>query len=164
MMMEVSRPPEYASTTFSAIYTPRIRAAHLAAKQQQQDGLLHVQAAFGLVKDHGAVTIHNGVRDLHPAVRGQAVHEDGVRRCASHERFVDLVGRENPVPLLLFVLVTHAGPGISIDRVCALHSLFRIVENLNDGAGLPREITGISYNLRVASIACRRGNMNLRAE
>ena len=98
------------------------------------------------------------------AVRRQAVHEDGVRRRASHERFVYLVGRENLVPLLLFVLVTHAGPGVGVDRVSAIYRLFGVVEDLDNRAGLLGEIAGIGHDLRVAFIACRRGDANLRAE
>src|SRR5258708_1082660 len=107
MMMEVSRPPEYASTTFSAIGIPRIRAAHFAAKQYQQNGVCDGEPALGLVEDDGAVGIHDGVRDLQVAVRGQTVHKNSVRRSAGREGFVHLIGRENLVPLLLFGLMAH---------------------------------------------------------
>ncbi len=60
--------------------------------------------------------------------------------------------------------MTHAGPGISIDRVRAVHGLIRIVENLDDGAGLSRNILRVGNNLRVRSVALGSGNPDRRPE
>jgi hypothetical protein len=123
-----------------------------------------VQATFRLVEHHGAVGVHYFVRDLHSAVRGQTVHEDGVRRRASHKLLVHLVGREYLISFRLLVLVTHAGPGISIDRVCPVHSLVRVVKDLDAGPGLLCNILRIGNDLRIRCVAARRGDANPRAQ
>src|SRR5260221_7985207 len=101
MMMEVSRPPEYARTTFSALLdvnldmgAPDGHTAHAAAQQLIEDGFLDVHAVFGLVEDDARLRIDNSIRHFLAAVRGQTVHEERVRRGFCHECFVDLVGRK----------------------------------------------------------------------
>src|SRR6476660_9211318 len=101
-----------------------------------------MQAAFRLIEYHRAIGIHHFVGDFHSAMRGQAVHEDGVRRRAGHEFPVYLVGREYLISFLLFMLVTHAGPGISIDRVNPVNSLFWVVEDLNTRTRLSGNVMG----------------------
>src|SRR5262245_25333213 len=48
------------------------------AEQPYQDRLLHVEAVLRLVEDDRARAVEDAVRDLLPAVGGQAVHHEGV--------------------------------------------------------------------------------------
>ena len=59
------------------------------------------------------------------------------------------------------MLVTHAGPGISIDRVRPVHSLVWVVEDLNDRAGLPGNILRIGDDLGIWTVTRRRSDANL---
>src|SRR5271165_4704874 len=95
MMMEVSRPPEYASTTFSRIGTPRREAVNTAFQQQNKNGFLNVQAVLRLVEDHGTRRIDDRFGDLVAAMRRQAVHEHRVPGGIGEQILVHLVGREN---------------------------------------------------------------------
>src|SRR5271157_2984427 len=104
MMMEVSSPPEYASTTFSFdIGIPLVElivivaiaslqphelsrflwrnAPCISAKKIEQDGLLHVQSVLRLVEDDGAWAIDHFGGHFVSAMSGQAVHESSVWRC-----------------------------------------------------------------------------------
>src|SRR2546425_12421338 len=65
-MTEVSRPPEYASTTF---LTSGI--VQRASQQLEDHGLLRVQPVLRLVEDDRARPVQHGVGDLLPAMRGQ---------------------------------------------------------------------------------------------
>jgi hypothetical protein len=65
---------------------------HGSLQQMQQDGFLGVQAVFRLVEHDRPVTVHDGVGDLLAAVRGQAMHHDGVFRRFLQKLIVDLIG------------------------------------------------------------------------
>src|SRR5215510_2907913 len=118
MMMEVSRPPEYASTTFSRMVAPCRRGAHAAAQKQQQDRLLDMHPVFRLVEDDRPWRINNPGGHFLAAMGGQAVHKNPTRRRTGEQLLVDLVGRKNPCPPSRFVFLPHAGPHVSIDGVC----------------------------------------------
>src|SRR5262244_3543126 len=121
MMMDVSSPPEYASTTLSRMIAPRIRCrwADGAAQQGKKNGFLDVHAVFRLVVDHRVRRINDFSRHLLTTVRGQAVHEHRVARGQGKEFLVDLVRRENLLARRRLVLLAHAGPHVSVDRVSA---------------------------------------------
>src|ERR1035437_9963992 len=94
MMMEVSRPPEYASTTFSRIGTPRRKAVNAAFQQQNHDGFLNVQAILCLIKHHRTRRIDHRRRHLISAMRRQAVHEERVLGGIRKQLRVHLEGKE----------------------------------------------------------------------
>src|ERR1700722_5907061 len=79
-----------ATATFAAVGD-----ALRSAKQSEEDGLLRVQALFGLVEDDRLRSVEHRVGDLGVAMRGQAVHENSMRLRVGHEGFVDLVGLED---------------------------------------------------------------------
>src|ERR1035438_7748320 len=109
MMMEVSRPPEYASTTLSRIGTPRREAVNAAFQQQNHDGFLNVQAILCLVEDHRTRRIDHRRRYFITTMRRQAVHEQRMFRGIREQLRVHLEGQEYLAPLGSFVFLTHAG-------------------------------------------------------
>src|SRR3972149_1959206 len=60
-------------------------------EEGHEERLLRVQAVLRLVPDDGLRPIDHLVRNLEPAVRGQAVHEDRVLLRLVHEELVDLI-------------------------------------------------------------------------
>src|SRR5271165_3282290 len=93
MMMEVSRPPEYASTIFLGnAFSLELRPKLI--EQRQQNRFLHVQAIFGLFENDGARRIHDGFADFRAAVSRKTVHEDRVGRGMGEERVIDLIAGE----------------------------------------------------------------------
>ena len=99
------------------------------------------------------------------AMRGQAVHEDRMRRRARHQRVVHLVGRKISAALGRFVLLTHAGPGIGVDRIHAGHRCLRIGETFDDRAGLLRQCLCASATIcGLRLVALRRRDANRRSE
>ena len=90
-----------------------------SAEEHEQEGLLGVHAVFGLVEDDGLRAVEDGVGDFGVAVRGEAVHEDGVGLRVGHQRFVDLVGLEDGGALGGLVLEAHAGADVGVDGVGA---------------------------------------------
>jgi len=58
-----------------------------AAEEHEHDGLLGVEAVFGLVEDYGLWTVEDGVGDFGAAVGGKAVHEGGGGLCEGHQVF-----------------------------------------------------------------------------
>src|SRR5438477_8204133 len=79
----------------------------------------------GLLEDHRPRAVDDLVGDLLPAVRRQAVHEDGARR-AVHDRQVDLVGRECFAPSVALGLLPHGRPDVCVDHRCLLE-IFDVV-------------------------------------
>ncbi len=85
----------------------------------RSDGLLGVHAVFGLVEDDGLRAVEDGIGDFGVAVRGQAVHEDGIGLRVGHQLFVDLEGLEDGRAAGGFVLQAHAGADVGVDGVGA---------------------------------------------
>src|SRR3989338_3752467 len=140
MMMEVSSPPEYARTIFSAtrappLSRPEASGAMPVSHEQQQDGFLHVQAVFGLLEDERGGRVHHRVGHLLAPMGRQAVEEDGVRRRLRHQFRVHLVGREDFFPRGRLGLLPHAGPDVGVDRVSPAHRLLPVVGELDPAAG-----------------------------
>src|SRR5512145_30649 len=109
-MTEVSRPPEYASTT---LRTSRI--VERAAEELEDDRLLRVQPVLRLVERDRPRAVEHGVGDLLPAVRGQAVHDEGGRFGEAEHRLVELVAAERLEPLLALRLLSHARPHVRVE-------------------------------------------------
>src|ERR1700683_1562569 len=114
MMIEVSRPPEYARTTFFAIDNSSMSAGCSrraqgpacrmlvvdrqglgSAGEQEHQCFLRVHAIFGLVEDYGLRPVEHSVGNFGVAMRWQAVHKDRVCRSPRHQRLVDLVRLED---------------------------------------------------------------------
>src|SRR5712691_12878234 len=111
---EVSRPPEYASTTRlgagAAAGADRSGVIDGRAEQVEDDGLLSVQAVLGLIEHDAGLAVEHGVGDLLAPVRGQAVHDQRPRPGEPHHRVVDLIALEGLQPLLALTLLPHARP------------------------------------------------------
>ena len=76
-MTEVSRPPEYANTTFLTGASPWDMGSAILQKPNK-NGLLHMQPIFSLIEDHGVRAIQDSGRDFLPTMGRQAMHDDGI--------------------------------------------------------------------------------------
>src|SRR5580765_71979 len=108
-MTEVSRPPEYASTTF---LTGSLMSLPLAAGRSTRapcepdhDRLLHVQPVLGLVEDDRGRPVEYVGGDLVSAMGGQAMHDHRVGIGQRHGRGVHLVAEERLAPARLLRLL-----------------------------------------------------------
>src|ERR1700678_2651923 len=110
-MIEVSSPPEDASTMFSGMSAPHWQP-HRAAQQQIKDSLLHVQSVLGLLKNNRAFRIHDLVSDFLATMSRQTMHECRIRTSRCHQFPIDLVRRENLGPEISLVLLPHARPRV----------------------------------------------------
>src|SRR3981081_3055067 len=99
MMIDVSSPPEYASTTFSGMSAP-YRQPNRAAQQQIQNGFLNMHAIFRLLEDERVFRVHHFVSHFLTAMRRQTVQEHRVRSGFGHEFAIHLVRREDRGPLI----------------------------------------------------------------
>src|SRR5689334_20418528 len=122
MMMEVSRPPEYASTTFSGMNSPwflepGVKTMDAAAEEHQQNGFLHMQAILGLIEDHGPRRVDYVISNFFAAMRRQAMHKQRMRRGSSEQLIVDLISAEYLLALCGFALLSHAGPDIGVNCI-----------------------------------------------
>ena len=106
-----------------------------SAEEHEQDGFLGVHAVFGLIEDDGLRAVEDGVGDFGVAMRGEAVHEDGVGLSVCHEGFVDLIGLEDWGAFGSFVLEAHAGADVGVDGVGSGDCLDGIVEEGDAATG-----------------------------
>src|SRR5436309_6357940 len=111
MMIDVSKPPEYASTAFFTCCFMMI------LQKRNQYCLFRRQPVGSLPKDEGIVRFDDGIGDLQTAMRRQTMHKQTRLAGFRHEPFVDLIRPEHADSLLQFVLLTHAGPNIRVDPV-----------------------------------------------
>ena len=109
-----------------------------SAEQHQQQSFLRVHTVFGLVENDGLRPVEDGVRYFGVAVRGEAVHEDGVLLGVGHQGFVDLVGLEDRGALGGFVLEAHAGADVGVDGVGTGDGLDGVLHEGDAAAGLLR--------------------------
>ena len=135
-----------------------------AAEQHEDDGLLGVHAVFGLVEDDRLRAVEDGVGDLGVAVRGQAVHEDGVRLGVGHQLFVDLVGLEDGGALGGFVLEAHGGADVGVDGVGAGDGLDGVGGEGDGAAGVLGDLDGLVDDLELGGEALGRGDGAVGAE
>src|ERR1700733_11798743 len=114
-----------------------------SAEEHEEDGLLGVHAVFGLVEDDGLRAVEDRVGDFGVAMRGEAVHEDGVRLGVGHEGFVDLIGLEDWAALGGFGLEPHAGGDGGVDGVGSGYGFDGVVDEGNTAAGLFGDLDGL---------------------
>src|ERR1043165_9507751 len=119
MMIEVSRPPEYARTTFSGMCAPVGEAADPASQEDEKDRFLYVQPVLGLVENYRPRRIDDGVSDFIAAMRRETVHEHGMFGCAREKPLVHLERPKDRLTTLTLVLLPHAGPNVGVDGVNA---------------------------------------------
>src|SRR5215208_7116731 len=81
--------------------------------------LLGVQPVFGLIEDAALRTVYNPGCYLFATVGGETMQENGVRCGDAHQLLVYLIGGELPLALLGLGLLSHAGPHVRIDDLCA---------------------------------------------
>ena len=96
-------------------------------QQQNQNGLLNVQAIFRLIEYNGTRRVDDRRRNFVSAMRRQAVHEHGMLGGMRKQLAIHLEGREDLLPLSGLALLPHAGPDIGVDGVGAGYGLDRII-------------------------------------
>ena len=97
------------------------------AEQHQQERLLRMHAVLRLIEDDRLRAVEHRIGDLGVAVRGEAMHEDGVLLRVRHQLLVDLVGLEDRRALGGLMLKAHAGADVGVDGIRAVHGLDGIV-------------------------------------
>src|SRR5581483_2886348 len=125
MMMEVSRPPEYASTIFSGMsispspgrglrFFAGDETANAVAEQHEQNGFLRVQTVFRLVENDRNRGFQHGPGHFIAAMRRQAMHEQRAGLGARHEAVVHLEGSEYLAARFAFLFLAHTGPHVGV--------------------------------------------------
>src|SRR3972149_4062061 len=104
------------------------------AEGGREERRLRVQAVLRLIPDDGLRSIDHLIRDLEPAVRGEAVHDDRVLLRLVHEELVDLVRLEDPLPLPLLLLHAHGNPDVRVHDIRPLDGVHRVLQNSDLGA------------------------------
>ena len=84
-----------------------------------------MQPVFGFIPDNRLRPIYYRCSYFFTAVRGQAMHEDGVWLRLRHHTVIDLIGAQQIMPGLRFRIV-HGHPGVSDDTISAINGLIRI--------------------------------------
>ena len=106
--------------------------------EPNQDSLLHVQAILGFVENDRLRSVDDLTGDLFATVGGETVHDDGVTFRDVHGGAVDLIRTEHLAPLGRFVLLTHAGPDVGIDRIRTTQCFGGIARDDEIGAACTR--------------------------
>src|SRR4026209_1592953 len=101
MMIEVSKPPEYASTAFFTC------CFIVILQDRNQNSFLGGQAVGGLMKRPRIVGIEAGVRHFKSAMRGQTMHKVSFPAGLCHQLVVDLIGTKDTAALFCFFFLTH---------------------------------------------------------
>src|SRR6266478_3875227 len=99
MMMDVSKPPEYARTTFSGMGAPNLQTAHLTAEQQHENRFLRVQTILCLLENNRLLGVDDRIGDLLAAMGRETVHKNSVRCSARHQLFIHLIRLKDFAPL-----------------------------------------------------------------
>src|SRR6266436_6393591 len=92
-----------------------------------------MKAIFGLVEDHRLRPIDDFVGDFLAAMGREAMHENGLGFCSSHQPGVDLVWLEEVVPALA-AAVSHRYPGVGHYAIRADDGAFGVLPDVNGGA------------------------------
>ena len=100
-----------------------------------------MEPVLGLVEDHAAGVVEDGLLDLLARVGGEAVHEERVGLGGGKEFPGDRIGAETAHAFGRLVLLAHAGPDIGIDEIGSgrgLERVGRVVEVGGPAAGLEK--------------------------
>ena len=116
-----------------------------------------MQAVFRLIPDHAVGPVDHFRADFLAAMRGQAMHEQGVVLGPAHQGLVDLIVGEVGQAHLAVVFVAHAGPHIREHEVGAVGGLRRVIADHRALA------TGLE-NLGVGPVALGRGDAQIEVE
>src|SRR5271165_2295423 len=116
-MMEVSRPPEYARTTFSRMCTPRREAVNTAFQQQNKNGFLNMQAVLRLVEHNRTWRIDHRRRHLISAMRRQAMHKDRMLGGSRKQLLIHLERHKDSAALGRLFFLAHARPDIGVHGI-----------------------------------------------
>ena len=134
-----------------------------STEQQQQQCLLRVEAVFGLIEGDGLRAIEHCVGHFSVTSRGQAVHEDRVRRGFGHQRFVHLKGPEDRLSLGGFMLEAHADTDVGVDRIGVFDGRLRVLKQTNlatvDLGDIPRQ----GHDLDIRRVAAWGGHGDIDA-
>ena len=139
-------------------------SAVAAAQQKNHQRLLRVQTVLRLVKDYGLRAIEHRVGNFGVAMRGQAVHEHGVRRGMGHQCLVDLVRLEDRRPLGHLMLEAHAGANVGVHRIRAAYRSDDVVGERERGPGFGSDFLSLGNDLRLRVIALGRRDRAMGAQ
>src|SRR5688572_21152925 len=117
MIIEVSSPPEYASTAF---FTCRFM---VILQNRYQYSLLGGQAICSLLECQGTFRIHNSVGHFKAAVGRQTMHEISGFTGPGKKCLIHLVWPEYLGALLELVFLSHAGPNVGVNCVRTLNRI-----------------------------------------
>ena len=87
-----------------------------------------------------------------------------VRLCELHERGVHLVRGENRGAFFGFLFMSHARPGVSINRIGSGNGFARVGQDAERSLGLVRNGLCHGDDDGIERVALRRGNGNFRAD
>ncbi len=104
-----------------------LRHRILLIKQKFHQCILRMHAIFGFFPDDCIGRIEDLCRYFFTAIGGQAVHKEGIGFGEAHQLFIDLVTAEDFFALLLFIFLTHRGPGIGDNQIGTSNSLTRVI-------------------------------------
>src|SRR5690606_6311409 len=109
---------------------PAVSIPTLSPEAPLQDRLLGVEAVLGFIENQRHGTINDSRIDLLPAMRRQAVEEQGLGLGMSHKVFADLE-RAEVFQALDGILVAHRDEGVGHDDVGPSDSFHRIAEEID---------------------------------
>jgi hypothetical protein len=140
---------------------PHCISCHAAEQKVLHECLLHVHPVFCLIPHHGLGAVDHVGLDLFAAVRGQAVHEQGIGLGGGHHLGVHAPVGEGLLARFVLGLIAHAGPHVGGDQVCALAGFERVAEKL---IAVCADSTCANGQFLINFVAARRAHVHLEAQ
>jgi len=97
-------------------------------------------------------------------MRGQAVHEQGMRRRVLHESGVDLIRRKHARARVGFGFFSHAGPDVGVNSVGSGYGFAGVGVDVDGGSGFFGQSFGGFDNRFQRGMAGGRGDRNGRSQ